>query len=189
MKKRIDEGALLDKLGAPPGMLEERVNWLYTRASPDKVVEYAKATTDPDACHRCFDKKAEGYFQEGRFVREPNREHLRELCNELLGEVAPVCAECGDELRIDGEMRKPGVLTLTKILLTSLATACCIIILYSIDILDRWVFHRRAFDLILVPPALAVLYFYWPIVIDIWKPSSLSMTRRLYQRNLKEKRQ
>jgi len=81
MTKRVDEGALLDKLGVPPGTPDERQRWLFDRvahaSTPDerdhwlsRVHEYVNATTDPDACSRCYHKKAEGYFEGGRFVRE-----------------------------------------------------------------------------------------------------------------------
>lgn len=189
MKKSIDEHALLDKLGAPPGTIKERLDWLFVRASPEKVLEYTKATTDidPDACSRCYGKKAEGYFENGRFVPEPNRKRLRDRSAQLLNEIAPVCAECGNELYIDAQIRKPRVLILTKTLLTTLATAFYITIAYAIAILMRRTFHWRVSDSILLPLALG-LWFYFAALSDIWQPSVRQWSSALYKRKLKRKR-
>jgi len=92
MKKGADKKALLDKLGVPPGTIDERERWLYGRVADLgigeeqdpwllKLNEYSRAITDPDACWRCGDKKAEGYVEKDRFVREEDPLKLRELCD------------------------------------------------------------------------------------------------------------
>jgi hypothetical protein len=152
-------------------------------------MEYTKATAaiDPDACSRCYDRKSEGYFEGGRFVRKPNRKKLRERCDERLNEVAPVCAECGDELRIDAEMQKTGVLTLTKILLTALATAFYIIGSYAIAaVMERALHWRESASMVLSLGLASWLYFM--ALGDIWHPDPLSITRRLYEKRLRRKR-
>jgi hypothetical protein len=74
-----------------------------------------KITDDPDECRRCYHNKAEGYFSKGQFVREENARKLRELCNEW-PEAAPVCAECGEELRIQAEEPEWGFKFIDKIM-------------------------------------------------------------------------